>query len=194
MVAAPRLVSGTGVTPMGDMAMHAGGAMSMWTRMPGQTWPGFAASFLGMWMTMMVPMMLPPFAVMLWRYRTAARRNGATRLGVASVMVALAYFAVWSAIGVALCPLVAILLRRTDAGVAWRDGVRLAIHCARSCAPLMAIALVVGGTDHRVMAAVTVVTTVRRLARGLSLQLAIGRLRHKMRVDERRLGFVQLRR
>jgi predicted metal-binding membrane protein len=149
---------------MGDMAMHAGGAMSMWTRMPGQSWPGFAASFIGMWMTMMVPMMIPPFAVMLWRYRTAARRQGATRLGMASVMVTLGYFAVWSAIGVTLCPLAAILLRRTDAGAAWRDGVRLALHCVRSCAPLMAIAFVVGGTDYRVMAAVTAAITVLRLA------------------------------
>ena len=35
-------------------------AMAMaWTRMPGQTWPGAAASFLGMWVVMMVAMMLP---------------------------------------------------------------------------------------------------------------------------------------
>jgi predicted metal-binding membrane protein len=30
-----------------------------WMRMPGQTWPGAAASFLGMWVVMMVAMMLP---------------------------------------------------------------------------------------------------------------------------------------
>jgi len=171
---------------MGEMHMHAAGAMSMWTRMPGQSWPGFAASFLGMWMTMMVPMMLPPFAVMLWRYRSAARKNGATRLGMSSVMVALGYFAVWSGIGVTLCPLAAILLRQTHAGASWRAGVRLAIHCARSCAPLMAIALVVGGTDYRVMAAVTAATTIQRLAPSLPLQLVVARLRHKIRIDELR--------
>ena len=165
---------------MGQMHMQAGEAMSMsmWTRMPGQSWPGFAASFLAMWMTMMVPMMIPPFAVMLWRYRAAARRQGAMRLGMASVMVTLGYFAVWSAIGVTLCPLAAILLRRTDAGAAWRDGVRLAIHCARSCAPLMAIAFIVGGTDYRVMVAVTAAITALRLTPRLPLQVAAAPLRH----------------
>jgi hypothetical protein len=33
-----------------------------WMRMPGQTWPGAAASFLGMWVVMMVAMMLPYLA------------------------------------------------------------------------------------------------------------------------------------
>src|SRR4029079_10358487 len=90
------------LTPMGEMSMHAG--VSTWTRMPGQTWPGFAAAFLGMWMTMMVPMMIPPFTVMLWRYRQAAAKNGATRLGSASVAVTLGYFFVWSGIGLVIFP------------------------------------------------------------------------------------------
>jgi hypothetical protein len=107
-------------------------------------------------------------------------------IGMSSVMVALGYFAVWSGIGVTLCPLAAILLRQTQAGASWRAGVRLAIHCARSCAPLMAIALVVGGTDYRVMAAVTAATTIQRLAPSLSLQLVVARLRHKIRIDELR--------
>jgi hypothetical protein len=35
--------------------MTGGWTMSMaWMRMPGQTWPGAAASFLGMWVVMMV--------------------------------------------------------------------------------------------------------------------------------------------
>src|SRR5947208_1105966 len=37
-----------------DMAMPGGWTMSMaWMRMPGQTWPGAAAMFLGMWVVMM---------------------------------------------------------------------------------------------------------------------------------------------
>jgi predicted metal-binding membrane protein len=36
---------------------------------PGQTWPGAAASFLGMWVVMMVAMMLPSLVPMLRRYR-----------------------------------------------------------------------------------------------------------------------------
>ncbi|MFI5197554.1 MAG: hypothetical protein ACHQJD_02950 [Thermoanaerobaculia bacterium] len=50
----------------GGMPMRGGWTMSMaWMRMPGQTWPGAAASFVGMWVVMMVPMMLPAFVPML---------------------------------------------------------------------------------------------------------------------------------
>jgi hypothetical protein len=40
------------MSAMGEMPMPGGWTMSMaWMRMPGQTWPGAAASFLGMWTT-----------------------------------------------------------------------------------------------------------------------------------------------
>src|ERR1700744_2783217 len=55
---------------MGGMPMPGGWTMSMtWMRMPGQTWSGIAASFLGMWTVMMVAMMLPSLVPMLGRYR-----------------------------------------------------------------------------------------------------------------------------
>ena len=42
------------------MPMSGGWAMSMaWMRMPGQTWAGAAAAYLGMWFVMMLAMMLP---------------------------------------------------------------------------------------------------------------------------------------
>jgi len=50
------------MSAMRGMPMPGGWTMAMamaWTRMPGQTWPGAAASFLGMWVVMMVAMMLP---------------------------------------------------------------------------------------------------------------------------------------
>ena len=48
------------MSAMPGMPMPGGWTMSMaWMRMPGQTWPGAAASFLGMWVVMMVAMMLP---------------------------------------------------------------------------------------------------------------------------------------
>ena len=54
----------------GGMPMPGGWTMSMaWMRMSGQTWPGFAASFLGMWVLMMVAMKLPSLVPMLWQYR-----------------------------------------------------------------------------------------------------------------------------
>lgn len=44
------------MSAMGGMPIPGGWAMSMaWMRMPGQTWPVAAASFLGMWVVMMVP-------------------------------------------------------------------------------------------------------------------------------------------
>ena len=95
---------------MGEMSMRAGEAMSMWTRTSGQTWPGFAASFLWMWITMMAPMMILLLAVTVWR------------------------------------------CRRIKATPTWRDGLRLALHCARGCAPLMAIAMVVGSQKIHLLA------------------------------------------
>ena len=54
---------------MGGMSMPGGWTMSMaWMRMPGQTWPGAAVSFLGMWVVMMVAMMpWPPLQSVLCR-------------------------------------------------------------------------------------------------------------------------------
>ena len=56
-------------------------------RMPGQTWPGAAASFFGMWVVMMVAMMLLSLVPMLWRYRQAVGRTGETRLGRLTAVV-----------------------------------------------------------------------------------------------------------
>ena len=62
------------------MPMSGGGEMSMmWRRMPGQTWPGAATSFLCMWVVMMVAMMLPVLMPMLWRYRQIVARKIAAR-------------------------------------------------------------------------------------------------------------------
>jgi hypothetical protein len=42
------------MSAMGEMPIPGGWTMSMaWMRMPGQTWPGAAASFVGMWVVMM---------------------------------------------------------------------------------------------------------------------------------------------
>ena len=76
-----------------------------WMRMPGQTWPGAAASFLGMWVVMMVAMMLPSFVPTLWRYRQAVDRTAKTRLGRLTVLVGVGYFFVWTVFGMAAFPL-----------------------------------------------------------------------------------------
>lgn len=94
------------MSAMGGMAMPGGWTMSMaWMRMPGQTWPGAVASFLGMWVVMMVAMMLPSLVPMLWRYRQAVGRAGETRMGRLSALVGVGYFFVWTAFGMAAFPL-----------------------------------------------------------------------------------------
>ncbi len=95
---------------MSAMPMPGGWSMSMaWMRMPGQTWPGAAASFLGMWTVMMVAMMLPSLVPVLWRYRESLGRRGETRLVRLTVLVGVGYFFVWSVFGVAAFALGAAL-------------------------------------------------------------------------------------
>src|SRR4051794_15538358 len=88
------------MSAMGEMSMPGGWTMSMaWMRMPGQTWPHAAASFLGMWVVMMVAMMLPSLVAMLWRYRQALGRRGEAWLGLLTSLVGVSYFLVWTVYG-----------------------------------------------------------------------------------------------
>lgn len=213
-VSALLLVASAAATIVWSASMSSMDGMSMaWRRMPGQTWPGAAVSYLGMWAVMMVAMMLPSLLPNLRRYREAVGRTGGSRLGRLTVLVGLAYFVVWAAFGMAAYPLgvalasvemrlpavahaipiaagLAVLLAgafqfsackarhlvccRTvpaagdtlpaDAGTAWRQGLRLGLHCAVCCAGLMTILLVIGVMDLRAMAAVMVAITAERLA------------------------------
>jgi len=100
----------TSMSTMGGMPMPGGWTMSMtWMRMPGQTWPGAAESFLAMWVVMMAAMMLPSLVPMLRRYRRSVVRSGETRLGRLTALVGVGYFFVWTAIGMAAFPLGAAL-------------------------------------------------------------------------------------
>jgi predicted metal-binding membrane protein len=90
----------------GEMPMPGGWTMSMaWMRMPGQTWPVAAASFLGMWVTMMVAMMLPSLVPTLRRYRRAVAGPRETRLGRLTALAGVGYFFVWTVFGMAVFPL-----------------------------------------------------------------------------------------
>jgi predicted metal-binding membrane protein len=71
----------------------------MWMPMPGQSWPGVAATFLGMWMVMMAAMMLPTLTPRLWRYREFVRTTAENRLTWLVVLVAAGYFCVWALTG-----------------------------------------------------------------------------------------------
>ncbi|HEX7832201.1 MAG TPA: DUF2182 domain-containing protein [Thermoanaerobaculia bacterium] len=87
----------------GSMPVMHGMSMA-WMRMPGQTWSNAAATFVGMWLVMMVAMMLPSLVPALWRYRRAVGWTGGTRLGRLTALVATAYFAFWTLFGIAVFP------------------------------------------------------------------------------------------
>ena len=77
------------MSEMGETAMPGGWTLSMaWMPMCGQTWMAAAASFIGMWTVMMVAMMLPSLAPLLWRHRP-----------MAAVAAGAGYFFVWTALG-----------------------------------------------------------------------------------------------
>jgi predicted metal-binding membrane protein len=172
------------MSAMGEMPMPGGWTMSMaWMRMPGQTWPGAAASFLGMWVVMMVAMILPSLVPMLWRYRQAVGSTGEARLArltafVGVVLIAGALqFTAWKARHLVCCRAAPGRgrTRPVDAGPAWRHGLRLGLHCSYCCGGLMAILLVIGVMDLRAMAVVAAAITVERLApAGARVARAIG--------------------
>jgi predicted metal-binding membrane protein len=102
--AAVTIVWCASMSDMDGMPMPGGWTMSMvW--MPGQSWPGAAASFLGMWVVMMVAMMLPSLVPMLWRYRQAVGGADERRLGLLTALVGAGYFFVWTVFGLAAFPL-----------------------------------------------------------------------------------------
>lgn len=95
---------------MDGMSMPGGWTLSMaWMRMPGQSWAGAAASFLGMWCVMMVAMMLPSLLPMLRRYRMAVGLAGTAHMEGLTARVGLAYFLVWIACGALVFPLGVVL-------------------------------------------------------------------------------------
>src|SRR5215218_4907001 len=84
------------------MPMPGGWTMSMvWMRMPGQTWPGAAALFLGIWMMMMATMMLPSLVAMLFRYQEIVERRAGARVGCLTALAGVGYFCVWALLGAA---------------------------------------------------------------------------------------------
>ena len=90
----------------GEMPTPGGWTMSMaWMRMPGQTWAGATASFVGMWVVMMAAMMLPSLAPVLWRYRLSLRTIRDARRGRLTTLVGLGYFFVWTLLGLAVFPM-----------------------------------------------------------------------------------------
>jgi predicted metal-binding membrane protein len=103
--AAVTIVWCSSMSSMGEMSMPGGWTMSMaWMRMPDQTWLSAAATFIGMWGTMMIAMMLPSLVPMLARYRIAVGTTTQGRRAWLTVLVGVGYFSVWTALGVVAFP------------------------------------------------------------------------------------------
>lgn len=102
LCATATVVSSRSMSSMGGMAMPGDWTMSMaWMRMPGQAWSAVGASFLDMWMMMMVPMMLPSLIPMLRRYRQTIGGTSAARREWLTIVVGAGYFLVWAILGLA---------------------------------------------------------------------------------------------
>ncbi len=85
----------------GGMPMPGGWTMSMmWMVMPGQTRLSAALVFIAMWAAMMVAMMLPSTLPLLLLYRRAVLVRGDARPALATALLAVAYFFVWTLFGV----------------------------------------------------------------------------------------------
>lgn len=98
------------MSSMGVMPMPGGWSMSMtWMRMPGHTWIGASASFVGMWAVMMVGMMLPSLLPMLRDFRQAVRGASEMRVNQLTAIVGGGYFLVWTLCGTVVFPLGVIL-------------------------------------------------------------------------------------
>jgi predicted metal-binding membrane protein len=177
----------------GGMQMPGGWTMSMaWMRMPGQTWLGAAATFMAMWVVMMMAMMTPSLIPTL----------SASRVG--AVTLTAAYFLVWTLLGAVLYPLgvliataemrwpalarwvpaatgVVLLLagciqltgwkarkldrcREVCGPDPWRHGLRLGINCVYCCTSFMTVLLVTGVMNLMAMFAVASAITIERLA------------------------------
>jgi predicted metal-binding membrane protein len=103
----------TSMSAMGEMEMPGGWTMShMWMPAPGQTRSGAAASFVGMWVVMMVAMMLPSLTPALWCYRESVAGTGRIRTGFLTALVGVGYFTVWAALGVIVFPVGVVLAER----------------------------------------------------------------------------------
>jgi predicted metal-binding membrane protein len=89
-------------------------------------------------------------------------------VGVVVLISGAIQFTAWKAYHLACCRETSLCGHplNTDAGTAWRHGLRLGLQCIYCCANLMLIPLVIGVMDLRAMAAATAAITLERLAPG----------------------------
>ncbi|MEP7065280.1 MAG: DUF2182 domain-containing protein [Gemmatimonadota bacterium] len=95
---------------MAKMPMPGGWAMSMmWTRLPGRVWSESYVTFIAMWTTMMIAMMMPSLAPALLRFRRNAGAHGAMRADLLTAQLGVVYFLVWTIVGATIFPVGALI-------------------------------------------------------------------------------------
>jgi predicted metal-binding membrane protein len=94
----------------------------------------------------------------------ALSRAVPTAVGVVVLIAGVCQFTAWKAHHLACCRESGYRTSPEGAVAAWRQGMRLGLHCACSSAGLTAVLLVMGVMDLRVMAVVTTAITAERLA------------------------------
>jgi predicted metal-binding membrane protein len=94
----------------GSTPMPGGWSLSnAWTRAANDTWIEAALAFLAMWTAMMIAMMLPSLVPMLIDDVRASVVRGVARSSTSIALTGVGYFVVWTALGIAVYPIGAVL-------------------------------------------------------------------------------------
>ena len=101
--AAATIACGLSMGGMAETPMPGGWSLSSaWMPMCGQSWAGAASSFVGMWAVMMVAMMLPSLAPMLWRPGLSSGSGGDDGVVGWMLSAGAGYLFVWTMLGLAI--------------------------------------------------------------------------------------------
>ena len=101
--AAATIAAGLSMAGMAETPMPGGWSLSSaWMPMCGQSWAGAAFSFVGMWAVMMVAMMLPSLAPLLWRGGLSSRSSAVSGSADWIVPASAGYLFVWTVLGFAV--------------------------------------------------------------------------------------------
>lgn len=122
----------------------------------------FAAGYAGVWMA--VGLLL--FAMHARPYSEAPANAAFASLGASAIVLCAGALqrSRWKARQLARCRQSRVpALGSTRVGTAWRDGCRLAVDCTLSCAAPMAVLLVAGLMESRMMLVVTAAITAERV-------------------------------
>lgn len=138
----------------------------------GETRPGLLTTLAGagyFFIWTLIGMAVFPLGVALAAVLTqlpALARAAPIAAGVVVLIAGALQFTAWKARRLACCRETPGRVRTmpSNAGAAWRHGLRLGLHCGACCANLMAILSAIGIMDLRVMAAVTAAITAERLS------------------------------